>query len=151
MTSLDIEELEKRMADAGNTLDKRLMEITSEYIVKLLRDSAVRHAPVDTGHLRQLLTSEEGTVEETEEGVDISISSPAPYSIFLEYGTGFRGDPDVPHTEKTSWNYKTLVNGREVWRTGYPIGPQPFMRPALRENTKNIAKIISGLATEVFK
>lgn len=151
MTSLDIEELEKRMAEAGATLDRKLMETSSKYIVKLLRDSAVRNAPVDTGHLRQLLTSEEGSVEETEEGVDISISSPAPYSIFLEYGTGFRGDPDVPHTEKTSWRYKTLVNGREVWRTGYPISPQRFMRPALRENVKNVANIISGLAAEVFK
>ena len=55
MTSLDIEELEKKMAEAGDTLDKRLMETSSKYIVKLLRDSAVRNAPVDTGHLRQLL------------------------------------------------------------------------------------------------
>ena len=147
---MNIDELEERMRKAGETLDKKITETSADYIKKVMRDSAVRTAPVDTGNLRELLTSEEGKVEHTDEGIEISISSPAPYSIFLEYGTGNLGDPDVPHTSKTSWKYKTTINGNEVWMTGKPIAPQRYMRPALHENIPNISRILAGVASEVF-
>lgn len=148
---MDVDELERRMKEAGEALDREILSNSAKLIKKVMRDTAVRNAPVDTGNLRALLTSDEGDTEQTADGIEISISSPATYSIFLEYGTGYLGDPDVPHTSKTSWRYKTLVNGEERWMTGRPIAPQRFMRPALYQNIENAARILAGAATEVFR
>ena len=61
--------------------------------------------------------------------VSIGIECPAEYGLFIEYGTGVKGDPEIPHTSKEKWVY--FNERKQEFRTGYPLHPRPFMRPAL--------------------
>lgn len=81
--------------------------------VNLIQDAAQRLAPVDTGALRDSITTE---VHETFSTVVGSVGPHVSYAAFVEYGTGRKGDAAVPHTDKAG------------------MKPQPFMRPALDEN-----------------
>lgn len=86
----------------------------------LIQQTAQGYCPVDTGNLRDSIKT---TVEETAATVKGTVSTDVSYAEFVEYGTGLRGDPSVPHTDKPG------------------MSPQPFMRPAIDENRDVIAEL----------
>ncbi|WP_195984073.1 HK97-gp10 family putative phage morphogenesis protein [Clostridium sp. D33t1_170424_F3] len=94
---------------------------------------AKRLCPVDTGRLRSSIATHgeyEGSNFVAEVGTTVG------YAPFVEFGTGQRGDPEVPH--------------RQDWM-GQP--PHPYLRPALQENTENgnIDKIVTSELKKVLK
>ena len=148
--NFDIRELEKitmRITRIPERLDDALEKEVSVQVNALLSNSAKDLAPVDTGTLRQMIDTD-GFAYRTPEGVTMGITSHAHYSIYVEYGTGELGDPDVPHTNRKSWAYYD-EDGK--LRIGKPQPPNPYMRTALAQNVQPIKDIITGKAKEIIE
>ncbi len=88
------------------------------------RSRAVLLCPVQTGELRNSIK-----VQKTAP-LTVSVGTNKEYAIFVEYGTGTAGDPEVPHTSKESWRWQDEQGN---WHTSHGQPPQPFLRPAVRE------------------
>jgi HK97 gp10 family phage protein len=91
---------------------------------KLIEDSAKGYCPVDTGALRDSITSAVSTSGSTTVGI---VAPHMPYAEYVEYGTGRSGDPSVPHVQ-------TILGQK----------PQPYMRPAFDENKDAVKEIFRG-------
>lgn len=104
---------------------------------------------VNTGALRNSVKTEEGITERTSVGVSVGIRTSIPYAMFIEYGTGPRGDPAVPHTSRMSWVYPTRDGSR--FRVAVSQPARPFMRPALYDNRKAFLEIIRNGIEEVYE
>lgn len=149
----DVQRKLRSMVDLDGIIERRcadrIQEVMREEAVKNLTESKA----VDTGALRASIETDDGYnsfVEHPEEGVSVGIRTDVSYALFIEYGTGPKGDPEIPHTSKSSW----------VYPTGDPEGPfkvavsqpaRPFMRPALYDNRKAFLKIIKDGIKEEFE
>ncbi len=149
----DVQRKLRSMVDLDGIIERRcadrIQEVMREDAVKKLTESKA----VDTGVLRASIETDDGYnsfVEHPEEGVSVGIRTDVSYALFIEYGTGPKGDPEIPHTSKSSW----------VYPTGDPEGPfkvavsqpaRPFMRPALYDNRKAFLKIIKDGIKEEFE
>lgn len=149
----DVQRKLRSMVDLDGIIERRcadrIQEVMREDAVKNLTESKA----VDTGVLRASIETDDGYnsfVEHPEEGVSVGIRTDVSYALFIEYGTGPKGDPEIPHTSKSSW----------VYPTGDPEGPfkvavsqpaRPFMRPALYDNRKAFLKIIKEGIKEEFE
>jgi len=91
---------------------------------KLIEDSAKGYCPVDTGALRDSITSAVSTSGSTTVGI---VAPHTDYASFVEFGTGRKGDPSVPHNQ--NW-------------PGMP--PQPYMRPAFDSSKDAVKEIFRG-------
>ena len=96
----------------------------------LVENDAKTKCPVDTGMLRSSITS----VVEGNVGV---VGTNVEYAPYVEFGTGLfssKGDgrQDVP------WRYQT-ADGE--WHTTSGQNPQPYLQPALQQNSRRIIKI----------
>lgn len=61
------------------------------------------------------------------------------YAVYVEFGTGTKGDPSVPHTARPYWTYQ-LPNGQFVRTSG--MKARPFLRPAFNEQKTKCVKQI---------
>ncbi len=84
----------------------------------IIADSARSMCPVDTGNLRASITVDVQQV--AFQSITGTVFATADYADYVEFGTGRRGDPIVPHTDKPG------------------MIAQPFMRPAFDENKSAI-------------
>lgn len=148
----DVQRKLRSMVDLDGIIERRC----ADRIQEVMREDAVKNlteSKVDTGVLRASIETDDGYnsfVEHPEEGVSVGIRTDVSYALFIEYGTGPKGDPEIPHTSKSSW----------VYPTGDPEGPfkvavsqpaRPFMRPALYDNRKAFVKIIKEGIKEEFE
>lgn len=104
-------------AASGSALNKALLRGG-----EIVRAQAAADCPVDTGRLRSSIVVEAG------DGY-VTIGPTAHYGIYVEFGTGAKGDPSVSHTTKKGWVYYNKKTGGFVYTTGQ--APQPFLVPAL--------------------
>ena len=98
---------------------------------ELVRKDAVMNCPYITGRLRQSITS-------NVEGNSAVIGSNVEYAPYVEFGTGSKGSPKVAHTTKKQWTYYS--GGQFFTTSGH--APQPFLVPALKNNSAEIKRII---------
>ena len=99
--------------------------------------------------------------ERPESGVvSAGIRTDVNHAIFIEYGTGPKGDPAIPHTSKRIWfqqnpEYDALYPDddprSQAWIPRFPQAPRPFMRPALYDNRKVFNKILTDTVVKVFE
>lgn len=94
---------------------------------EVVRADAVDNCPVDTGRLKNSITS-------TVEGDSAVIGTNVEYAQYVEFGTGAQGDKSVAHTTKKHWTYYS--GGRFYTTSGH--APQPFLVPALKNNIPQI-------------
>lgn len=87
--------------------------------------AAKEKCPVDTGDLRDSIHTEAKADDQVATGTSLK------YGPDVEFGTGPKGDPSVPHTTKKFWRYKDAEGN---WHTSHGQPPQPFMRTAFSEN-----------------
>lgn len=134
-------------------LDRIIAEECAGPIQQTMRSTAVmklkNSKAVDTGTLRRSIEVEDGYNSFVERGdgkVSVGIRTDVSYAIYIEYGTGPKGDPEVPHTSKPIWFYPT---GRVDPETGEPElrvavsqPARPFMRPALYENQSAFVELV---------
>lgn len=99
----------------------------------LVERSAKQKAPKDTGALRRSITSK---VELEDGEVTGIVFTPLEYAPYVEFGTGLfaeeGGRRDVP------WNYQ---DDEGNWHSTSGQHPQPFLRPALKENREKIIQM----------
>lgn len=149
----ELDEFCNHLDGIADDLMKKLKGETGYQIREVMSLTAKELSPKKTTNLlHQIDTAGTGFAKEDgTNAVDIGIISNAYYSLFLEYGTGYKGLP-IPggggHTTKKSWVYRGDDGEMHI---GKPIDPQPFMTPALNDNIPNIEKILSGAVDEVFE
>ena len=90
---------------------------------EIVRAEAQANCPVDTGELRRSITVEQA------DGTSVTVGTNLAYGIYVEFGTGSKGDSSVAHTAKAGWVYYNEKTGSFVYTTGQ--APQPFLVPAL--------------------
>lgn len=94
---------------------------------RLVQAAAKNLCPVDSGQLRNSIA-----IADLPEQAGVEIGSNVEYAAYVEYGTGQRGDPSVPH--------------REDWAG---MSPQPYLYPALDVNKENIANAVKNAVGRV--
>ena len=127
---------------------------------KLVEGAAIDKAPKDTGELRRSITNRVEVIGNEVSGI---VFTPLEYAPYIEYGTGmyaenggtsgywvYVGDKDYDPNRKKSGKRYTLQEAKQIvaimrskgLKAYYTNGmhPQPFMRPALKENEQNIKK-----------
>lgn len=97
---------------------------------------AKQHCHVNNGELRNSIFAEQISFKE------IHVVVGAEYGLFVEYGTGLLGDPQVSHTDKEMWSYQT-PDGK--WYTTHGQAPQPFMQPAALAVQQNAEDILTAV------
>ncbi len=117
----------KQMADP-NVVDGAVLAGLREG-GRLVQTAAKNLCPVDSGQLRNSIV-----VTDLPEQVGVEIGSNVEYAAYIEYGTGQRGDPSVPH--------------REDWAG---MSPRPYLYPALDANKENIANAVKHAVGRVMK
>ena len=100
----------------------------------IVERAAKQKAPKDTGALRRSITSKVETTDGVVTGV---VFTPLEYAPYVEFGTGLfaeeGGRMDVP------WNYQ---DDEGTWHSTSGQKPQPYLRPALKENREQIIRIL---------
>lgn len=120
-------------------LDKLGGSIPQSVQKALMRGGAVfeagakAHCPVDTGNLRDSIHTE------TESENQVTVETSVKYAPDVEFGTGSKGDPSVPHTTKKYWRYQDAQGN---WHTSHGQTPQPFMRTAFAEGKDKAVKAV---------
>ena len=70
-----------------------------------------------------------------------SIGTNLEYAVYNEFGTGDKGDPSVPHTQRKFWRYK----GKDgKWHTSHGMKARPYLRPAFKKHYRVARKTIRG-------
>lgn len=99
----------------------------------LIKDAAQAICPVDTGALRDSITT---SIEDLDTTIRGSVGPHTDYASYVEYGTGRLGSPDAPYGHVMTWP---------------GMKPQPYMRPAYDENKDAIIDLFRsnlGVALE---
>ena len=109
----------------------------------IVEASAKALAPVgDSGELRDKI---DHNVVDTSNGPAAKIGSPLDYAMYVEYGTGEFAENGAGR--KGGWSYQT-PDGE--WHHTDGMKPQPFLRPAFRENKANIENVIGQKFNSTF-
>lgn len=115
MEGLDqlLKKLDKLGGDLGKSTAKAELRAGA-----VIQGRVKQLCPVDTGQLRESIGNER-------QGDVTVVGTSVEHAIFVEYGTGKKGDPTVPHTTKEYWRYKGKGGN---WVTSHGQVPRPFMR-----------------------
>ena len=105
---------------------------------KIMQGSIKKRVPVDTGQLRNSISVEK--IDKCKYAIGTNVE----HAIFVEFGTGTKGDPKVPHTAKPYWTY--FKDGKFIRTHGMP--PSHFMQDGFFE-TKN--EVVECVADEIRK
>lgn len=154
-----LDELMDKLDSMVPDLDRHLRDTAGPDIAHRMYANAAKLTPVDTGHLRQSLETGQAQVEGFYGQTFIGITTAVEYARYVEYGTGTKGDPKVPHVPKDGWwapnpDYDPTAasgpNSRKFiyWRAQ---SPKPFLRNALKQTRKDAVKIMTASVDEVFK
>ena len=131
-----------KFVDNSKAVKRELERAAIRGLIKaslLVEGQAVLLAPVDKGGLRDSIGYK---VDESE--LVAYIGTNCEYAIYVEFGTGeFAEDGNG---RKGGWLYKT-PNGEVRFTYGMP--PQPYLRPAFRQNQKAIRDILADCLREL--
>ena len=149
----DVQRKLRSMVDLDGIIERRCADRIQEVMRKDAVKNLTESKAVDTGVLRASIETDDGYnsfVEHPEEGVSVGIRTDVSYALFIEYGTGPKGDPEIPHTSKSSWVYPT-GDPKHPFKVAVSQSARPFMRPALYDNRRAFVKIIKDGIKEEFE
>ena len=133
MASMRIEGMDEVLARIQALADRDIEQGMGKACA-IVERSAKQKAPKDTGALRRSITSKVETVDGVVTGV---VFTPLEYAPYVEFGTGLfaeeGGRMNVP------WKYQA-DNGD--WYITSGQRPQPYLRPALKENKEKIIELL---------
>lgn len=127
---IDTRDLMGKLGDMAENLSAGLHNALAE-AGEVVRKDAVLNCPVQTGRLR-------GSINVNVEGNTATVGTNVEYAPYVEFGTGSTGDKSVAHTTKKQWTYYS--GGQFFTTSGH--APQPFLVPALKNNSDTIKQII---------
>lgn len=131
-----------KFVDNSEAVKRELERAAIRGLIKaslLVEGQAVLLAPVDKGGLRDSIGYK---VDESE--LVAYIGTNCEYAIYVEFGTGEFAENG--NCRKGGWVYKT-PNGEVHFTYGMP--PQPYLRPAFRQNQKAIRDILADCLREL--
>lgn len=131
-----------KFVDNSEAVKRELERAAIRGLIKaslLVEGQAVLLAPVDKGGLRDSIGYK---VDESE--LVAYIGTNCEYAIYVEFGTGEFAENW--NGRKGGWVYKT-PNGEVHFTYGMP--PQPYLRPAFRQNQKAIRDILADCLREL--
>lgn len=131
-----------KFVDNSEAVKRELERAVIRGLIKaamLVESQAVLLVPVNTGGLRNSIGSK---VDESE--LVAYIGTNCEYAIYVEFGTGEFAENG--NGRKGGWVYKT-PNGEVHFTYGMP--PQPYLRPAFRQNQKAIRDILADCLREL--
>lgn len=131
-----------KFVDNSEAVKRELERAAIRGLIKaslLVEGQAVLLAPVDKGGLRDSIGYK---VDESE--LVAYIGTNCEYAIYVEFGTGEFAENG--NGRKGGWVYKT-PNGEVHFTYGMP--PQPYLRPAFRQNQKAIRDILADCLREL--
>ena len=160
MAEVEFKGLDKIIAKLDKMQDTSTIVSAMQDACDLVEGAAKYKAPKDTGALKRSITNR---IEVIGNEVDGIVFTPLEYAPYIEYGTGiysenggtsgywvYVGDKDYDPNRKKSGKRYTLQEAKKIvafmrskgLEAYYTNGmhPQPFMRPALKENEQNIKK-----------
>lgn len=127
-----------KFTDNSAAVKKQLLQVSQsamEAACLIVEGAAKANAPVGTsGELRDKI---DHRITKSGGIITGQIGSPTDYAIYVEYGTGEFAENGAGR--KGGWSYQT-PDGE--WHHTDGMQPQPFLRPAFRENKKNIENVI---------
>ena len=148
--------------DDFDTFQKRVMDelegTIGPEVSQVMYATAVKLAPVDTGTLRHSLTTGQAIVERDDGKGEVVIGATTniEYAPYVEYGTGTKGDPSVPHVPKDYW-----WSLNPEWKEGMPESkkfirwhaqaPNPFMGKSLQATEKIAIKMMTEGVQRAFE
>jgi HK97 gp10 family phage protein len=127
---------------AGADLPKIVDESLKKSAKKIVHDAKrkiVEYDAYDTGLLKNSI------IETHPRQCQWIVAARKPYAIYVEFGTGSAGDPEVPHTTRPKWVYFSKIDGG--FRTAYPQPARPFMRTTFAENK---AVVVENLKSDII-
>lgn len=130
--SIKIYGLDRVLDAIENVEDTETIEKSLQKACALVERSAKEKAPKDNGELRRSIASK---VEDLK-GI---VFTPLFYAPYVEYGTGLFAEGTPGGRTDVPWSYQ---DDKGEWHSTSGQKPQPFMKPALNENTDEIVKII---------
>ena len=131
-----------KFVDNSKAVKRELERAAIRGLIKaslLVEGQAVLLAPVDKGGLRDSIGYK---VDESE--LVAYIGTNCEYAIYVEFGVGEFAENG--NGRKGGWVYKT-PNGEVRFTYGMP--PQPYLRPAFRQNQKAIRDILADCLREL--
>lgn len=138
MSDIKVEGLEKLMKRLGE-----LREDSDAIVEKGLLRGAERvsadaklRCPVFSGALRNSIHTEKTAP------LNVAVGTNLEYAVPVEYGTGTKGDPAVPHTQKEFWSWQDEEGN---WHTSHGQAAQPFLRPAAAAQKDNVVKEVNDV------
>ena len=131
-----------------SNVDDELLDIC-EREVKMIENEAKTLCPVDTGNLRNSISSQ---VEKTADGVLGVVFTNSEYAQYIEFGTGLVGQNNPCESaqelgityKQEGWVYTPDGGSSFYYTEGQP--PKPFMYPALKNNED---KVVQNIAKEI--
>ena len=132
MAEIEFKGLDKIIAKLDKMQDTSTIVSAMQDACDLVEGAAKDKAPKDTGALRRSITSK---IEVTGSEIDGIVFTPLEYAPYVEYGTGLFAENG--NGRQTPWVYK---DDKGKYHYTHGQHPQPFMRPALKENEQNIKK-----------
>ena len=136
-----LDRLLKKLDKLGGSIEQS----TQKALLKggaMFESDAKERCPVDTGELRESIHTE------AKDAQTVTVGTSCEHGVYVEYGTGPKGDPSVPHTTKGSWRYKDKYGN---WHTSHGQPPQPFMRTAFSENKDKVVDAVKESIREDVK
>lgn len=118
-------------------VEQQMEEIAArgmEKVLMLIRSAAKSLTPVNTGQLRDRLDYQLRMVNGKVVGI---VGSPDMYAIYVEFGTGEFAENGSGR--KGGWAYQDPSG---EWFFTWGQDPQPFLRPAFKQNKKQIIDIL---------
>lgn len=133
----DNNELERNLRRLAEQLGTDYLYPAMARACAVVRNDAVDMAPHDTGELKRSIDFQ---VES--DGTEGTIFSNLKYAPYVEVGTGIyakRGGRDTP------WTYPYYDHGATRFATTKGRRPQPYLEPALRQNTTRVRNCFEGM------
>ncbi|EPI05050.1 phage protein, HK97 gp10 family [Enterococcus faecalis 13-SD-W-01] len=118
--------VKKQLEEAGR--------VGMEKVLRIIRAAAKAGAPVATGQLRDRI---DYAIKTASDEIIGAVGSPEQYAIYVEFGTGEFAENGTGR--KGGWAYKDPSG---EWYFTWGQDPQPFLRPAFRQNKETIKKIL---------
>lgn len=161
MAEVEFKGLDKIIAKLDKMQDTSTIVSAMQDACDLVEGAAKYKAPKDTGALKRSITNRIEVIGNEVSGI---VFTPLEYAPYIEYGTGiyaengngtsgywvYVGDKDYDPNRKKSGKRYTLEEAKQIvaimrskgLKAYYTNGmhPQPFLRPALKENEQNIKK-----------
>lgn len=158
-----VAELLAKLQSLGVNTDKAIHEGLMKAAAVVQR-TAKKMCPVDSGELRRSIKVI------SKEPLVVIVSTNNEYAVYVEFGTGTKGDPAVQHVNKAEWWIPADRVDPDVvekyhlmkWSTSEEEGgkefvrflaqePQPFMSPAAALSEEKIKKRVAASLKKLLK